>query len=275
MNPIDDLFDKGIVALRETRATLIGSIGKLVTLLTLTAVAIVIFTEVSFVRMGTEAFTCELIALLCGAGVSYFAMENQGERLGLESEDSIAALRSLSQSIERIHGTDIEPFSVFCTRYAEEEARRRRTRYLIQNGLSEEALLAYQRGEPYNKKAVRVLRTAERIHPFVLTPASLLSTGVGTVGEELSNPEAKKRGYLLLRLLPSVLCMTLTVSIAIHIKGELSPALIASGILKLITLIGICTKGYLQGYVYARERLIPWIRTKTRLIEAYLSTKVE
>ena len=215
MNQIDRLFDKSITLAKETKESIVGGIGKIITLLTLAAVAIIIFTEVSFVKMNAEAFTCELIALIIGAIVSYCAMEGQGERLGLESDEGTSALHALMERIAKIQGEDIEPLCDFCTHYAKEEAGRRRTRYLLSHGLCDKDLLAYQRGEACAKKAARILRVAARIRPMTLTPAMLLTTATHSTGEELSDPQRQRRGYLLLSLLPSVLCMTLTVSIAI------------------------------------------------------------
>ncbi len=78
---------------------------------------------------------------------------------------------------------------------------------------------------------------------------------------------------MMLKLLPSTLCMLLTVSMMVTAKSDLGIGEIIEGIVKLSTLPLIGLRGYSQGYEYARESLVSWINLKTSLLDAFLASR--
>jgi hypothetical protein len=52
-------------------------------------------------------------------------------------------------------------------------------------------------------------------------------------------------------------------------KDGLTATAVIEGILKLSTLPVVGFRGYAAGYSYIRRSYIPWIETKSRLLEAY------
>lgn len=73
--------------------------------------------------------------------------------------------------------------------------------------------------------------------------------------------------------LPSLVCMAVTVSVAVRLKDGMTAQVIAEGILRLSALLSVGIKGYLQGYAYVRDSLTGWLTTKAKLLEAFLGEK--
>ena len=103
--------------------------------------------------------------------------------------------------------------------------------------------------------------------------ASTLMTRDKRQKSELENPENEKIPRLLLRFIPTVVGMCVTVSIMLTSKENLDAGTVIEGILKLASLPIVGLRGYKSVYNYVKERYIPWIQTKVRIIEEFLSEK--
>ena len=73
-------------------------------------------------------------------------------------------------------------------------------------------------------------------------------------------------------MLPSALCTVFTVSVMLSGK-DLSVASVIESIFKLSCLPIIGLRGYTRGYAYVTEELVPWVKTKSRLLEAFIADR--
>ena len=88
---------------------------------------------------------------------------------------------------------------------------------------------------------------------------------------ELDNPEPRARLKMLLNLVPTTICMVITISVMLSLKESLGPAEIFEGLMKLSALPIIGIRGYVCGFSYAKEVRAGWLETKSRLLEGFLS----
>ncbi len=263
-----EIFKKGYLALA-------GNAGRAVALITLVISALVLFTEISFCEFGSKSFTSTVCVMLLASYLMYFSMEDAGEKLGEDSEEYKSSRQNYTELTTRISGDDIFALREFCKSYSEEERAYRRASYLMRHGLSEEDCKRYKSGDMYSKRAKRVLKRAERIKAVSLSPAMLLSHERRHSKSELSNPEHTKLLHMLLKLVPTTLCMLLTVSVVLSAKESLNAAAVIDGLFKLSSLPVIGFRGYASGYSYTRHTLPSWLETKTRLLDAFLAKKGE
>ena len=124
-------------------------------------------------------------------------------------------------------------------------------------------------GKVGEKKLRRAVRRAARQTPLRLTPGALLSCGWRSRGAEIWDPSQTKFLHLIIRLIPSTLCMTLTVSVVLSAKPDLDAATVIDSILKLSALPVIGFRGYARGYNYSRCDVAEWLRAKARLLSAF------
>ena len=75
---------------------------------------------------------------------------------------------------------------------------------------------------------------------------------------------------MILKLIPTTVCMTVTVSVALTAKDNMSLAAVFDGIFKLASLPIIGLRGYASGYFYSRFSLPVWLDTKSRLLDAFI-----
>ena len=80
---------------------------------------------------------------------------------------------------------------------------------------------------------------------------------------------------LLLKILPSTICMILTVSVMLNVKEDMTASDVINGILKLSALPVIGFKGYSAGYGYTKNSLSLWIETKANILEKFGIRKPE
>ena len=114
------------------------------------------------------------------------------------------------------------------------------------------------------------MRRVKRIKPAQISLADLISRGKPKNRSELYNPERRERAKILLKLLPTTLCMVMTVSVVMSIKSDLGAAEIFEGIIKLSTLPVVGARGYLAGLCYSKEVRSVWLTTKSRILESFL-----
>jgi hypothetical protein len=108
-----------------------------------------------------------------------------------------------------------------------------------------------------------------------LTPALLLSGAGNSISSELENPERKKLLYSFINLLPSTLCMIMTVSVILTVRGDLTLSVILDGMIKLSALPIIGFRGYCAGYSFVKEKKSVWLETKARLLESFVREEAE
>ena len=264
----DGLLEYGAMVKRG-RGYLIENTGKIIAAITAVVAVLVTFTDITFFGIGGVEFTSTLAVLLLSSYVIYFSLEDAGERLG-EGSESFKAARDAYECVRlRIKPDMIPALRAFCTDYASSELKFRRSSLLCSLGYSEAEYEAYKGGAAFDKRARRAFRGADRLRAVSLSPTTLL-TSVRQGGEELHNPEKTRLPRLALKLLPSTLCMVLTASVILTARTDLTPSVLADGILKLATLPIVGFRGYESGFAYATGPRCAWIETKTRLLECFL-----
>lgn len=269
-------FDEGLLEsgnlMRRGYSFLTENSGKAIAILTALIAILLTFTDIALPTVVTDGLTAELCVMLVASYVIYFSLEDSGERLGKESEEYRKREASLSERAAMIAGEDIGALREFCIRYSKEELEYRRRTCLISAGVSKEE---YDKGEDSAPTAAarRAIRRANRMQAVELTPATLLGSVRRGGISELKNPERGKLFSLIVKLIPTTLCMAFTVSMMITAKGGLDAGAVISGIVKLSTLPIIAMRGYVQGYRYATESLLRWLETKEKLLSAFIAEK--
>ena len=273
---MNDGFDLSVInsgaLIKKGYSFLIANVGKTVAVITLLVTALVSFTEISFSDLRGESFTSTLILMLLSSYIMYFSLEDAGEKLGRENDEYKSASEKYEDLRSRICGGDIPSLRSFCLNYRNAELEYRKSNMLFSLGYTEEEYNRYIKGENLGKKAQLALRRVKKIKRAELDAASLLSGDRHSVSE-LKNPESNRISRMLVRLIPSTVCMIFTVSVMISTKDNLSAAGIIEIILKLATLPVIGIKGYAAGYEYVTESEKSWLDVKSRLLSAFLNTR--
>ena len=251
---------------------IIANIGKTVALITLLVSALVSFTEISFSDLSGESFTSTLVMMLIASYVMYFSLEDAGEKLGRDTDEYKSALSDYRGERDLVKGGDVARLRDFCLEYREAELDYRRSNLLFSLGYTKEEYEGYLKGEKVGRKARKALGRVKRIRSSELSAASLISDE-GRSKSEIENPKIGRTVRMLMRLVPSTVCMLFTVSVMISVKDNLTAAGVIEALLKLSTLPVIGLKGYSGGYEYVTESEISWIKTKTRLLRAFTDSK--
>ena len=271
-----DGLDLGIIAsgalVKKGYSFLIANIGKTVAIITLFVTALVSFTEISFSDFGGESFTSTLIMMLLASYIMYFSLEDAGEKLGRDSDGYKTASEKYENLRCRVNGSDITDLRKFCIDYRNADLEYRRSNLLFSLGYTEEEYERYLNGEDMGKKANKNLGRVKKMRRAELDTATLLSQGRYCEGE-LKNPKTQHIIHMLIRLIPSTVCMIFTVSVMINLKDNMTVAGIIEALLKLSTLPVIGLKGYAAGYEYSTESEKSWLEIKARLLNSFLSDK--
>ena len=259
--------------LKRTGEGLINNVGRVVAAITLLVSALVLFTDVGFCDFETKSFTSTLTVMLIAAYLMYFSMEDAGERLGEDTEEYKSAKARYRELVGRVRGDMMPRLRAFLSDYVKEEREFRQEALLVRYGYGKEDYFLYKSGAPCNKNAKKIFKKADKIRPVILTPRTLLSRDGGDGKSELRNPEGAKLFRMILRLIPTTLCMTVTVSVMLTLKENMSAEEVLEGIFKLSSLPIIGFRGYAAGYNYTKSSLPLWIATKARLLDAFLKTE--
>ena len=255
--------------LKKGYSFVIANVGKTVAIITLLVTALVSFTEISLSELNSEVFTSTLIMMLLASYVMYFSLEDAGERLARENE----SYKEISERHERLEKDvkrcDIARLREFCLDYTKAELEYRRSNMLFSLGYTKEEYDAYLNGAKMPKKTAKALRRVEKIKRAQLSASTLLSAKSRTKSE-LKNPEVSRLTNMIIRLIPSTVCMLFTVSVMVSVRDNMTVAGVIEAILKLSTLPIIGLKGYSDGYEYVMNNESAWLETKSRLIEAFL-----
>lgn len=258
--------------MKQGYAYIIGNSGKIIAAIVAAAAALLTFAEVSVINFGGTEFTSTLTVLLICSYLIYFSLEDAGEKLGQSTAEFISAMEGYKEALSHIEPDMIPKLRLYCMDYSAAELKFRRESFLCSRGYSSEEYADYLNGSHFDKSAARVFGRAKRLKAINLSPTSLLTPERVAVRSELENPEGKKRLLMILKLLPSTLCMLLTASVILTVKENMTASVVIDGLIKLSTLPIIGFRGYESGYSYARGAGAMWIETKSRLIKDFLST---
>lgn len=258
--------------IRRASIKLINNAGRAIAVITLIVATLVTFTDLSFSGFGAKNFTATVIIMLTASYLIYFSMEDTGEKSGEDTQEYKLALSKYKLTREKIAADKIDALRVFCHDYSLAELEYRITSQLAGYGESRARFNAYLEGERnFSKRSLRAFRRAAAQKAVSLTPKTLLSKESLRSKSELSNPEAFKLLRLFINLIPTTVCMILTVSIIPSIREDMSLSAVIESILKLSSLPIIGLRGFIAGYTHVKERGIMWLETKTRLLEAFLA----
>jgi translation elongation factor EF-G len=271
-----DGLDIGIITsgalVKKGYSFLIANIGKTVAIITLFVTALVSFTELSFSDFGSESFTSTLIMMLIASYIMYFSLEDAGEKLGRDSDGYKSASDKYEELKGKIVGTDIADLRKFCIDYRNADLEYRRSNLLFSLGYTEDEYKRYLDGEDMGKKMNKDLMRVKKMRRAELDTTTLLSHGRYCEGE-LKNPKNQHIVHMLIRLIPSTVCMIFTVSVMISLKDNMTVAGVVEALLKLSTLPIIGLKGYAAGYEYATESERGWLDIKSRILGSFLADK--
>ena len=270
-------FDRRLLeegsAFKQGYAALAANLSKVIALITAAVAVLVTFTEVSFASLRTYDITTTLAVLLIAAYVIYFSLEDAGERQGEDTAEYTEALARHTALSEKITPELIPALRDFAQKYALAEAEYRRRCELLRLGYSIKDFEAYKRGDTLSREAVRALRRVAKIKPIAISAGTLLSKERGRTKSELCDPSKEKHLKMLLQLIPTTLCMVVTVSIVLSAKDGLGTVEICEGIMKLSTLPIVGIRGYLSGLSYTKETRVGWLDVRSKLLEAFLAEK--
>ena len=253
----------------EGPGALMSNLGKLVSAICAAIAVLVTFTDITFGGLGTKEMTTVLAMLLTSAYVIYFSLEESGERRGEETEEFRSASSRHRELCSRITPEMLPDLRSYITDYTLEEAASRRRTLLMRAGFTEEEYNAYRSGAMLKWSARRVMRRADRVKAAQISAGDLLSQGKPENRGELYNPEPRARIKMLLNLVPTTVCMLVTVSVMLNLKDSLGPAEIFEGLMKLSTLPIIGVRGYVCGFTYAKDVRASWLETKSRLLTGF------
>ncbi len=251
----------------------VNNMGKIIALAVAAVTIAVTFTEISFSGFLTQHFLGSLLLLMTSAYIIYFSLADSGEKSGYETEEYKKAKEDYNSIRCEISGDDIEPLRSFCERYTEKEAQSRRKSLIFSHGLTDAMFEEYKNGKTFNKKTEKIFKKANKIKPIPLGVKTLLCRERSGVKSELEDPDKRKIPMLILKIIPSTICMTVTVSVMLSTKDGMTASDILNSILKLSALPLIGFRGYSAGYSYAKHTLSLWMETKTNILEAYLCEK--
>lgn len=269
----DDSLDKELIELSGTIKSgygfFINNAGKAIALITLAVSALIIFADVGLADIGSSEFTTMLTAMLFASYIIYFSLEDSGEKYGEKCEEYTEAMSKYKAARAAVGIGNIKELRSFCLRYSKEELDFRRANYIAEAGYTEEEYDAYKRGERVKLRERYYFSKASRMKAVRLTPSLLLSGTSFSASSELEDPGRKKYLRALINLLPSTLCMVLTVSVILNLRGDLTPSVVIDGLIKLSALPVIGFRGYASGYSFVKEKKSVWLETKARLLCAF------
>lgn len=267
-----DLLNSG-EKLKAGIVELLNNMGRAVAIITAIITVLVTFTDISFAVITEDGFTSSLLLMLTSSYIIYFSLEDAGERLGEGCDEYLNAVRHYSASREKIAGADISALRDFCVSYTERELDFRRRNMLISYGIAYSEYEAFISGASYDKKNKKILKKIKRLKSAELSPSVLLSKDRFQRKSELENPEKRRIPMLLLKIIPSTVCMAITLSFMLNVKDGLCAADIINGLLKLSALPLIGFKGYSSGFSYVKHTRCGWIETKANIIDAFIAER--
>lgn len=265
-------FDSEILSLSERvrggYTYLIANLSKIIAAVTAVVTAMLVFTDIAFLGFSSKEFTTTLALILISSYIMYFSLEEAGEKLYEDSEEYKRLAEEYTKAAEKISLERLLALREYCKKYADDELIFRRRSALLSIGSTEEDYERFLRGECVDKKTRRALGKISRMKRIDLTPEMLIYHGGGGA-IRIYDPKRGKTLMLILKILPSTVCMLFTASVVLSAK-ELDMVTVIEGIMKLSTLPIVGFRGYLNGYNYKKDNEAEWMKTKIRLIEGFL-----
>lgn len=259
-------------------SVILKNIGQAVAFITAAVAVIITFTEVAFSALTPQELLPSALALLVCSYIIYFSLEDAGERLGEESHEYLEARERFIKAKSRLSGDDAEAFRTYLEEYSIKELDARRRGALLAAGITSSELAEYKSMDKSARKSLppekrRAMEKLSALKPTALTPAMIFSEERGVCSSGLESPEKGKLIKLILKILPSTLCMFVTISVALNIKADMNATDVLNGILKLTALPLVGFRGYSLGYIYAKNTLSGWLCRKAEIIESFLSER--
>ena len=254
---------------------ILRNLGQAVAFVTAVVAVIITFTEVAFSTLTAEELIPSALALTVCSYIIYFSLEDAGERLGEESNEYIMARERFLAAKSRLTGSDGEKFSIYLENYAKRELEFRRRGILISYGIAERELEEYLKSDKATRRLIskekrRILSKLTTMKAAPLTARILFSEERSIIPSGLESPEKKKLAHLILKIIPSTLCMFVTVSVVLNVKSDMTAADIFNGIIKLTALPLVGFRGYSLGYLFAKNSLSAWLNQKAEIIEGFV-----
>lgn len=273
MSSFDDtLLETGRVIDRGFRE--IGeNMSKAVAIITAIIAAVLTFAEIALPEVATAELTTELFVMLISSYIIYFSLEDAGEARGRRSEEYAKSSEEYKAERAKIHGEDINDLRDFCLQYTKDELEYRRRELLLCEGVTPDEYLAYKSGKCHDKRIIVASSRADKLKPIRLTAEMLMEGERIGVSKTIGSPEGAKIIKLLLGLVPTTVCMLLTVSLMITAKADMTLFDIIASLMKLLTLPIVALRGYAEGLSYSTGPLLSWIKTKTELLKAFIEKK--
>ena len=254
--------------MRRGYSAIVKNCGKLIATLTAVIVVLVTFTDIGFFHLGARELTANVILLLIASYIIYFSLEDAGETLGRETAEYRETRARLTALTERVEGSMIGELRRFLTDYLARELDGRRESMLSLGGYTVQEYSAYLNGGECDKRARRLFARVSRQRPIKLGIGTLLAEK-SKESIEIRNPRGPKLIGLCVRLIPTTVCTVFTASVVLGLKDGLGAAEIIEGLVRLCPLPIVALRGYSQGYTYAAEAEVAWMKTKCRLLEAF------
>lgn len=265
-------FEKLDSFAKRTSDVFIRQIGLVTGAITVFVCALLFFTDISMMGIGTKELTGNFITMILASYIMYFSLSDSGELLGRESAEYLEAAREYGAVRDKIGGESLPALSLWCCEYADGELLRRRRRALLAASLSEEDYAAYLDGRGnFSSSRRRALRACSKMKRIKLTPSMLLSEDAHC-GEGLTDPRRSKLLARASALIPTLVCSVVTVSVSLSAKDAMTYTTAVAGLLKLFGLFVVGVKGYYSGYKYSRYAVTLWFDRRRQLLEAYLSS---
>ncbi len=242
------------------------SLGKVIAIITVVIAALVTFTDVAISTATSDTYIGTLTVMIISAYIMYFSLEDVGEDRGERCEEYKRAKAHYTATRVEIKGNNMPALRKFCVEYSKRELEYRRRNKLMFYGLCEADKPKEKTRE--NRQRRRIFKKVERMHCAPLTPRMLLSEDTKSTGE-LCDPERGKRMRSFVKLIPSAVCMCVTVSVALSVKDGMTAADVINGILKLSALPIIGIRGYVSGILFASRTKTAWLETKARILESF------
>ena len=258
---------------KNAGSIIVKNSGKIIAGITALIAVLLTFTDITFLGISGKDFTANLFIMTVAAYLMYFSMEDAGEKLGEECDEYTEATKNLSSLVGKVGGEDIAKLRQYCTQYSTDELKYRREGYIVANGYTPDEFARWQSGERFSKRCEKVFARAQKCKSIALTPTVLLSSDGYERRSELKNPTRFKIPKMVMKLIPSTVCMGVTVSVMLTMKDGMSWAGVIEGLLKLGSLPIISFKGYAAGYNHVKNAKLCWINTRIKILEAFIKDK--
>ncbi len=252
---------------------IIKNTGKVIAIITAVVALLLSFTDIKLSELGAAELTSNILVMLISSLIMFFSLEDAGERLAEESEEYKEIFKEYENIVRGIKGEDIGSLRDFCMEYSQRELVARKNAHLLRLGISPEEYESYQGGASFDRRKRRLIKRVSSLNAYPLTPEILLSSCENAEKGELYDSSKFKLMKMSVKLLPTIVCTLLTVSVALSMKEGLNAGVIIESIIRLLTLPIVALRGYATGYNYAKGVSIPRIKTKARILASYLNSK--